>query len=325
LRVLIAEDDPISRRILESTLRRWDYDVAACSDGDDAWEVLDREDPPKLAILDWMLPGRDGVQLCRDIRARAREPYIYTILLTARTGREDFIEGMSAGADDYVVKPCDPHELKVRLRAGRRILELQEELIAAREALRDQATHDPLTRLSNRGVILEMLQRELDCDRREGNPLSVVMLDLDRFKLVNDTHGHIAGDGVLRETARRLRGSLRAYDLVGRYGGEEFLIVLPGCDGRAAMGLAERVRVTISGTPMDTSEGAISVTCSLGVATGSGSGRVTAEDLIRVADEALYRAKRLGRDRAEIGGDLVTGDLPPEPCPSSGNGDRRRL
>ena len=291
--------------MLQSFVGKWGYEPILCEDGPAAREVLQRADAPKLAILDWMLPGVHGVDLCREIRARGHEPYIYVILLTSRTTKEDFLEGMGAGADDYVVKPCDAHELRVRLRAGRRILDLQDELIAAREALREQATHDPLTHLWNRAVILEMLSQELERERRGEAPLSVVMLDLDHFKQVNDTYGHGTGDAVLRETARRMKSGLRTYDMVGRYGGEEFVIVLPGCDAAAAHNLAERVRTQLCATAIDTAEGPVSVTCSAGVASTTGLAWMDPAELLGAADAALYRAKANGRNRVEIASSLV--------------------
>jgi len=251
----------------------------------------------------------DGPTLCHQVRER-RGPYTYMILLTARTKREDLIAGMEAGADDYVTKPFDAHELRVRLRAGRRILDLQDALLEAQEVLRLQATQDPLTSLWNRGMIMELLGRELARAKRERSPLSVLMLDLDLFKIVNDTYGHMAGDLVLREAAQRLRASVRAYDAVGRYGGEEFLIVSPGCPAAGAVTLAERIRKAVGEKPMNTSEALISITISAGAATAEyvdkrvasskNVGEYTeAENLVRAADDALYRAKRWGRNRVE--------------------------
>src|ERR1039457_5944450 len=193
MKVLAAEDNPVFQSMLRALLTKWDYDVVPARDGIEASRILESADPPRLAILDWMMPGMDGVELCRRVRAAAREPYIYILLLTARTESQDLVDGMEAGADDYLTKPFNAHELRVRLRAGRRILDLQEELMAAREALRDLATHDGLTGLLNRVTILDALRTELGRAARERRPVSLLMVDLDHFKLVNDTHGHVAG------------------------------------------------------------------------------------------------------------------------------------
>jgi two-component system cell cycle response regulator len=297
VQVLIADDDRVSRRLLANMLAGWGYEVVEASDGTEAWRGLARPDAPRLAILDWMMPGMTGPMLCRELRRVRREPYTYVLLLTARTDRQDVIEGMESGADDYLTKPFDAQELQVRLRAGRRILELETELVEAREALREQATHDPLTSIWNRRAILEALGRELARAEREGAPLAAMMADLDHFKLVNDRHGHLTGDAVLEEVARRMSGCLRPYDYVGRYGGEEFLIVLPGLSSENASQLAERIRLAVSAEPIAAGEFPVRVTVSLGATTATRGS--TPEEVIRLADAALYRAKELGRNRVE--------------------------
>jgi diguanylate cyclase (GGDEF)-like protein len=201
-----------------------------------------------LAILDWMMPGLDGVEVCRKVRQAGGAPYVYLIMLTGRAERRDVVQGMGAGADDYLSKPFDEQELRVRLRAGRRIVDLQ-------EALRTLATRDALTGTWNRRAILEILRRELARGAREGTPVGVVLADLDHFKRVNDTLGHLTGDAVLSEAARRIGAALRPYDALGRYGGEEFLIVLPGCDPEGASQVAERVRGRVAEAPVTTPAG----------------------------------------------------------------------
>ena len=298
MKILIAEDDAISRRLLETILAKWGYEVVVAVDGEQAWSRLEAEDAPRLAILDWMMPGMDGIEVCRRVRERSGAPYVYILLLTARSQREDLLQGMEAGADDYITKPFDANELKVRLRAGRRILELQAQLMSAQEALRDQAARDPLTGIWNRNTLFDILRRELARAERESTPLALVMADLDHFKDLNDNYGHLAGDSVLREVTRRMSGSIRPYDAVGRYGGEEFLVVLPGCDTRAGMSHAERLRHALGDEPFDTSEGRLNVTCSLGVVSTE-SGVLDPDTLVRAADSALYRAKHNGRNRVE--------------------------
>lgn len=297
MKVLAAEDNPVFQSLLSSMLTKWGYLPVMARDGNEAWKALDHPDGPRLAILDWMMPGLNGVDVCRAVRAAAREPYVYILLLTARSDSEDLVEGMEAGADDYLTKPFQAHELRVRLRAGRRILELQEQLLAAREALREQATHDGLTGLLNRVSVLDVLTRELSRATRAGQPLSLLMVDLDRFKLVNDTHGHLAGDAVLRAAAERMKSTVRNYDTVGRYGGEEFLVVLPGCDGASACAQAERIREAVAATQPSDGFPRLRVTCSIGVASRLLPAAEDANVLLREADLALYQAKDGGRNR----------------------------
>jgi len=300
VKVLIAEDEVVSRRLLEAMLTRWGYEVAVTRDGVEAWEVLQRTTPPPMAILDWMMPGINGVEVCRKVRQRGQEPYIYLLLLTTKGRKENIIEGLDAGADDYLTKPVDPPELRVRLRTGKRIVTLQAELIKAREALRVQAMHDPLTGVWNRRAILDVLGNELVRSRREGLPVAVAIADLDHFKGINDAHGHMVGDTALCETVSRMRALLRPYDAIGRYGGEEFLMVLPGCTSQDAFKLAERLRIGISQEPVKISEATIEVTSSLGVAASDTLAILDAAALIRAADKALYRAKAGGRNRVEL-------------------------
>ena len=300
MKILIADDSIVSRHLLEATLRKWGYEVMVACDGAEALQVLEREDAPALIILDWMMPGMTGLEVCQRIRQRGSEPYTYILLLTSKSQKEDLIEGMDAGADDYITKPFDQSELQVRLRAGTRLVDLQAQLLSAREALREQATRDSLTRLWNRSSILEALTRELARAEREASPLGVVIVDLDHFKQINDNHGHPAGDVVLRESARRMQSGVRQYDSVGRYGGEEFLILLPNCGEAESFSQAERLRKQLSQNEIRIDDLSIRVTASFGVAAAIPGEPWTSEGLIRRADEALYVAKKSGRNRVEI-------------------------
>jgi diguanylate cyclase (GGDEF)-like protein len=298
MRILIAEDDAVSRRLLQATLERLGHEVLAVSNGLDAMTALSCHDGPRLAILDWVMPGADGLSVCREVR-RHPEPYVYVILLTARNSRDDLVAGLDAEADDFLTKPFDAVELRARIRSGQRVIELQERLLEAQEALRFEATHDQLTGLWRRGMILDQLDRELRRARREGRSIGVVMTDVDHFKQINDTHGHAAGDAVLRETGQRLRAVVRDYDFIGRYGGEEFLFVLPGCNVTVAQQIAERARVSVAADPIDAGSTSVSLTISLGLA-WSRTASEDADVLLQAADEALYRAKARGRNRVEV-------------------------
>jgi len=300
MKILIADDHPVTRKMLESQLRRWGYDVVVCSDGTSAWEALKQENSPRLVVLDWMMPGMNGIDICRELRRLERQPYMYIILLTSRNSKEDVVKGLEAGADDYVIKPFDPNELQVRIRAGARIVQLQEDLLSALRVSEFQASHDALTRLWNRATILQTLDRELARAGRDSTSVGLLVVDIDHFKAVNDQFGHLAGDAVLREVARRMLQVVRPYDSVGRYGGEEFLVILPNCDTNGTLGMAERLRVTIGSTPLTTPEGMFHVTVSIGVTAIEAASNPEAEKLIAAADEALYRAKDLGRNRVEV-------------------------
>jgi two-component system cell cycle response regulator len=298
MKVLVADDDPISRRLVEASLSRAGYEPVAVGDGAEALRRLAEPDSPRLVVLDWVMPGMDGLQVCRAIRAGNQEQYIYVLLLTSKDQQWEIVEGLDAGADDYVTKPFDLHELRARLRSGARILQLQDELVAARERLRIEATHDSLTGLLNRAATLDTLEKEVARSARDHVSLTVIMSDLDHFKNINDTYGHAAGDTVLREAARRMRASVRTYDSIGRYGGEEFLVVAPGCGKAVAAELAERLRACVCETDIAWANGAVTATVSLGVA--SRSHEAGAEALLRAADEALYRAKVDGRNRVVV-------------------------
>ena len=301
MKILIAEDNVVSRRVVETQLTKWGHEVLSANNGTEAWEILQANDAPPLAILDWMMPGIDGVELCRRVRERTNQLYTYVILLTAKDRKEDVVKAMDAGADDYVVKPPDPSELQARIRAGCRVIELEQRLIETQEKLRLQATHDSLTGLWNRSAIFDILDREIGRAKRNETPISIGMADLDHFKSVNDAFGHIAGDTVLREVANRMRSVIRDYDSIARYGGEEFLIVLPGLDEKDAIDAAERIRLSISEKPLVIQEGVVPVAISIGVAVMNPTTKAgQAESLIRLADEALYTAKAQGRNRVEL-------------------------
>ncbi len=298
MKVLVVDDSPVYRHLIKSQLEEWGYQVLVASDGTEAWNVLQRPDSPELVILDWVLPGVNGVDLCRRIRERVHS-YVYTVLLTGKDRKEDWHEAMSAGADDFLSKPFDALELKARLQVGKRILDLQEALVSTRESMRYAATHDALTGLRNRGEILSFLNRELSRAQREKKKLGIVLGDLDEFKSINDSLGHLFGDQVLKETARRISSKTRVYDGVGRYGGEEFLIVLVDCDLTTTLIRSEEIRSHVSSAPVIHDGKRRIATLSMGVAIADGAQPVDADHLLNQADEALYQAKRSGRNRVE--------------------------
>ncbi len=299
MKVLIADDSATSRAMLRKSLARWGYEVVLAEDGAEAWDILEKPDAPPMAILDWVMPHLTGPDVCKKVRETRREPYTYILLLTSKNSKGETIEGLEAGADDYIVKPFDQQELSVRLRAGKRIIDLQLSLMEAREELREKANKDLLTKLPNRAAIMATLETEIARAHRDRRSVGVVILDIDHFKKVNDTYGHFAGDAVLRETAARLKSSMRAYDQVGRYGGEEFLVVLPNCDMEQAIHQADRMRQRLQESQILADAGVeIPVTASFGV-TITDLADHHPDVFIRVADEALYRAKANGRNRVE--------------------------
>ncbi|HYD42097.1 MAG TPA: diguanylate cyclase [Anaeromyxobacter sp.] len=300
MRVLVADDSPTIRAVLRASLTGWGFDVVEATNGEEAWNRLQEADAPSLALIDWEMPNIEGVELCRRVRAReaAGAPYTYVLLLTARRARHDIVAGMEAGADDYVVKPFDQHELRVRLRAGRRIVDLQAELYRLQEMFRAQSRTDPLTGCLNRRGITERLLAEISFAQRDRRPLGVAVLDMDHFKRINDTHGHTVGDAVLQELVRRVTASTRASDSFGRIGGEEFLILWPGLSGESSRVAADRVRQMVERTPFHVDDVVLSATVSLGVTTTMGDD--TQETIIERADQALYAAKAAGRNRVVL-------------------------
>ena len=296
MKILIADDEAMSRRLLQGTLERAGYEVIAVENGRQAAERICTAEGPRLALLDWVMPELDGPGVCREVRKQKEQSYVYMVLITSKEAKEDVVAGLESGADDYLTKPFDPEELKARLRTGLRILSLENRLVEAREEMRFKASHDALTTLWNRAVILELLERELSRAHRENATTVIILCDIDHFKHVNDTLGHLIGDEVLRETTKRLLASVRSYDFVGRYGGEEFLVVLNNCDPAFALARAEEIRNTIAQRPMQTVAGAVPITVSLGLLLSHEWGALSVEELLRETDAALYAAKAAGRN-----------------------------
>jgi two-component system cell cycle response regulator len=296
VKILIADDEVLSRRLLEKTLERAGYEVSAVENGRLAVEQLSQADGPRLALLDWVMPELDGPGVCREVRKHQEQAYVYMVLLTSKESKEDIVTGLESGADDYLTKPFNAEELKARLRTGERILHLEGRLVEAREQMRFKATHDALTSIWNRGVIMDLLGRELSRSQRESGCTIVLLGDVDHFKSVNDTYGHPVGDEVLQEIARRLLLSIRSYDFVGRYGGEEFLIVLNNCKPQFAEARAEEIRKAVGSRPIQTVNGSLQITISFGLLLSHDWGVRPVEELLHEADAALYAAKAAGRN-----------------------------
>jgi diguanylate cyclase (GGDEF)-like protein len=293
IKVLIAEDNAVSAKILQKNILDWGYEVVTAKDGKEAWSALNNEEI-KLVVLDWMMPEINGIQLCRKIRendhTREEKGYTYIILLTARDEQKDLIKGFSAGADDYITKPFQHLELKARLKTGKRIIDLQRQL-------QEQASRDGLTGLWNRKRMFRILDKEINRSQRDNLPLAIIMIDIDRFKAINDTHGHQVGDIVLQKISSILKKSVRNYDEICRYGGDELLIILPNCNFAQAESIAERLRKKVSKHRISSDTVSLTISLSLGgVSTENFATDLTSEAFIMAADAALLEAKNKGRN-----------------------------
>jgi len=300
MKTLIVEDEPEFRLLLSLLLRQGEHEVIEAMDGQTAWDLLQRETIP-LVLTDWVMPQMHGPELIRKIRSANFPYYTYIILLTARTAHQDVVDGLRSGADDYLVKPFDSEELRARLSIAERILGLEAKLRETLDQMRALALKDSLTGILNRRAIFETAENELERANRENTSLSILMADLDHFKLINDRFGHAAGDLALRLAVETIVKNLRPYDQVGRWGGEEFLIVLPNTETEEAFQIAERLRLTIERAEMNLGEGdALDLRMSLGVTSTSLGNNLNLDMLVKQADVALYLAKNNGRNQVQI-------------------------
>jgi diguanylate cyclase (GGDEF)-like protein len=298
MRILIADDDRVSLKIAEATLGHAGYETYVATNGRQAWDLL-CEHGIHLVVADWMMPEVDGLELLRLIRSSRESRYTYVILLTSKTEIQDVVEGLRAGADDYVTKPFNQEELKFRVRAGERVIRLEEELASRNEQLKLMAMVDGLTGIGNRRAFDDAYRGLYQHSRRHEHPFGVVMADIDHFKRYNDQLGHEAGDRALRAVAQSLERSGRAADMQFRYGGEEFVVLLPETGPAGCLVVAERLRHAVerAGIPHPENPPRDVITVSLGVAAWYPASEVGADTLLRHADEALYVAKREGRSQ----------------------------
>ena len=284
--------------MLLAITKQWGYEVLLAEDGEQAWQIMQQDDAPKLLLLDWEMPKMNGIEVCERVIAKNPENPAYIVLLTSRTGSDDIVEGLSKGASDYLSKPFNSAELQVRLQVGKRMIEMQDKLNTTLQELTELASHDALTGLLNRRAIMEALPKEIKRIERLRQALCVGMCDIDHFKQINDTYGHLVGDEVLKEVTKRMQEALRDHDLLGRYGGEEFLVITPVENAKHGIIAYERICQTVSALPIEVDELSISITVSCGVTRYSPKNdEKNIAKLIARADAALYQAKDAGRDR----------------------------
>ncbi len=295
--ILIVEDDKDSREILKIYLSKWDYNVFECSNAIEAYEILKKQNI-KIALIDWMLPGISGLEICKKIREDFKDDYIYIIIITGKKNKNDVVEALSKGADDYIMKPFNFDELKVRIEAGKRILIYYNKIKFKYKKLNEESKIDKLTGIYNRETILKKFHFEFERHKRSSNEFCIIIGDIDFFKKINDKYGHIIGDVVLKQVGEILKKSLRKYDLVGRYGGEEFLIILPYTNLLTAKKVAERLKRNISKYSFSHNGIEIKITMSFGISSSIGS--LNPLEMIDKADKALYQSKFTGRDKISL-------------------------
>ena len=302
--ILVAEDDPVARKILKRTLITEGHEVVSVENGRKAFDLFKERFFP-IILTDWMMPEMNGLELCRAVRNYQTSGYVFVIILTSKDSKKDIVTGLNSGADDYVNKPFNPPELKARIKTCMRILELEKSLKKANENIRILSITDPLTKCYNRGYIMDRLPQEINRAIRYERALSLVLCDIDYFKKVNDTYGHLAGDKVLIEFVYSIKQSIRNdLDWIARYGGEEFLIVLPETSLEGACILAERLRNNISKRKFIFHEKAIHITSSFGISgfdSATSDENISSESLINTADKYLYQCKLEGRNRIKAG------------------------
>lgn len=300
MKILIAEDDEITQLILQKLLEREGYEVILTNDGLEAWNVFqEKREEIDMVITDWLMPKMDGLELCKKIRDLDLSHYVYLIFITVRERREDIVIGLEAGADDYIPKPFDPHELLSRVRSGKRVIEIDKQQRKVQKKFERLSLSDELTKVLNRRGIFRRLKEEVDRSSREKYFFSIMMLDIDNLKEVNDRYGHDAGDKVLCEVVRRIKTCCRPYDAMGRYGGDEFLVIVPAEEKDMVYKLTERFHMAICEKPFEVDNKYMNITVSIGVAFVS-TLNYEPEEIIKKADECLIKAKTAGKNMIVI-------------------------
>lgn len=298
MRILIADDDKTSRLILGKALQKWGYDVTEAVNGVEAVEILKKADSPQIVILDWMMPEMNGLDTVKEIKKIETENHFYIIMLTFKSEKNDIITVLNAGANDYLIKPFDAGEFQARVNVGRRVIELQQEIIESRKKLEYQIAHDLLTGMYSRGFIMDRLREEIARAERAGDKFVVAMCDIDHFKSINDRYGHQSGDKALCDFSKIIAENIRGYDIAGRIGGEEFLVIAPIKTIGEERAIFERIRKKVEEHIINLEKDKISLTVSIGVA--SYKKGETIDSLVAKADKLMYEAKKKGRNRVEF-------------------------
>ncbi len=302
MKILVVDDERIERRMVEKTLARLGHEIVLANSGEAAWQHL-QDKHIRFVITDWNMPGVDGIQLIQKIRSSQLPGYVYVILVTSNDRNEDIVAGLYSGADDYLTKPFHPQELEARVAVGERVLTLEDNLVRAKNQLERLAMVDTLTGLMNRRAIYKFTRGELERARRIADPISAIFLDIDKFKEINDKYGHLVGDEALKLIAQVIQQRSRAYDGIGRWAGDEFLVVLPGADLKSAQKAATRIIEGIATTQLILPDNqAVTIRASAGVATihKMTNSPSLLDNIIQTADEALYRAKSAGGNQVQV-------------------------
>ncbi len=301
MKILIAEDDSVTRNILQRILLKQGHNLIVAEDGERAWKLfLQYRESVYMAILDWEIPKIDGIELCKRIRSTEIDHYVYLLILSSKTKKQEIVTGLEAGADDYLTKPFHPEELVARIKVGKRIINLEQSLRKANERLEFLATIDGLTGVLNQRTLLERLKEELVRGARNGHAILLIMLDIDNFKYINDTFGHLSGNRIIVDFINSIKSQLRPYDILGRYGGDEFLIIIPCQDGNIHLDVPERLCSAIKKNKFAIGDQELKITASFGAISILPYIKKDPDKLfyraLKRVDEALYQAKAKGRN-----------------------------